>query len=79
MRTICHLCGATVDLATAKPLPGLPGCAPLLYASHERPDGRGKCRVYTGLPLCCTDDAAGARLGAAATLSVAREAPESAE
>ncbi len=74
MLVTCHLCGATVDTAQAKRVRGLPGHGDALFLAHDRPDGKGKCRLWTGPPL-----PARATLPATATtLSAAREAPESA-
>lgn len=48
----CHLCGAALDPGTATPLLGPPGYQPALrWPPHDRPDGKGKCRIYTGCAL----------------------------
>lgn len=73
--TICPRCGAALRREDAAVLSGPPGYLPVLYWCHQRPDGKGKCRLYSGPPAGYADARRHGTI-TPTTLSAAPEAPE---
>lgn len=72
---MCPRCGARLVAGEARVVAGPPGYAPaLIWPPHERPDGRGKCRLASGLRL-----GADRAMLTGTDLSVTQEAPGLAE
>jgi hypothetical protein len=74
--TVCPRCGAKLHDREAAWLSGPPGYAPALFWVHDRPDGKGKCRLHSGPRLGGYADAGSGGSIDAATLSAAHAAPD---